>query len=218
MSNVPKTYLKLLKTLSLLISLFSLLDTSAQFNTIGPRNGSPNAFFFDTKEILVDSLKRDSVSRMIAEKKVEYNLGMLPLEKIFVTSFYGDRYHPIKKVTAFHGGVDLRAKDKNVLAVQSGIITDVSYNGELGQHIRLRCGTFEFVYGHLAHIYVTKGANIGIGYIIGRTGGTGSVTAKHLHFGIFNDGKSVDPYPILGLIHENLDFINGAPGDDFNVK
>ena len=198
--------------------MFFLLDASAQFNTIGPRNGSPNASFLDTNGIIVDSLKSDSISRVITEKKVEYNLGMLPLEEIFVTSFYGDRYHPIKKVTAFHAGVDLRARDKNVLAVQSGIITEVSYNGELGQHIRLRCGTFEFVYGHLAHIYVTKGANIGIGDIIGRTGRTGSVTAKHLHFGILNDGKSVDPYPILTLIHDNLDFIAGAPGDDFNVE
>lgn len=202
----------------LLISLFFLLDASAQFNTIGPRNGSPNASFLDTKGILGDSLKRDSIARVITEKKVEYNLGMLPLEEIYVTSFYGDRYHPIKKVAAFHGGVDLRARDNNVLAVQSGIITEVSYDGELGQHIRLQCGTFEFVYGHLAHIYVAKGVNVGIGDVIGRTGGTGSVTAKHLHFGIFNDGKSVDPYPILTLIHENLDFFAGTPGDDFNVK
>lgn len=190
----------------------------AQFNSIGARNASNHARFHGAAKIMVDSVVRDSIVRPVDKKKAEYNLGMLPLEEIYVTSFYGNRFHPIRKVDAFHDGVDLRANDKYVFAVQNGIITDVSYNAELGQYIRLRCGTFEFVYGHLAHVYVSKGSKTAIGDTIGRTGGTGTVTAEHLHFGIFNDGRPIDPYPILQLIHNNLTIVSSAPGDDPDVK
>lgn len=173
----------------------------AQFNTLGPMKDSIRPVSILETVDKIDSLKVDSL--ILETKKVEYNLGVLPLDDIYVTSFYGDRFHPIKKRYIKHNGVDLRAKDKGVYAVQKGIITEVGYDQALGQFIRLQCGTFEFVYGHLAHSYITLGSLVNIGDIIGRTGGTGDVTAKHLHFAMKKDGKFIDPYPILSLIYKS---------------
>lgn len=215
LNNLSVLLLSKRNIIALILGLI-LSNSNAQFNTLGVSNKPVGSNFHNDKK--QDSLVRDSVVHLVSKKKLEYNLGMLPLEEIYVTSFYGRRLHPIKKVYTHHNGVDLRARDKNVFAVQTGIITDVAYGDALGQYIVLRCGTFEFIYGHLAHIYVRKGSKVEIGDVIGRTGKTGDVTAKHLHFGIKNNGSAIDPYPILSSIYENLDFTAFSTGNQLNVN
>lgn len=185
-----------------------------QFNTVqySKKKGTVSMIAVDTIQ------KIDSVRILIKEKKVEYNMGTLPLDDIIVTDEYGKRIHPVTGKKSFHSGIDLRAKGKYVYAVQQGIITDVGYDRFLGEYVKLKCGTFEFIYGHLDHIYKTLGETVGVGEVLGQTGDTGRVTAEHLHFGIKNNGKFIDPYPILKLIHEHSNLIIDTSGNNLDVE
>lgn len=203
--------IKFTKIIVLMAIFMGYNNCLAQFNTVK----KPNDGGVVSMLSIIDSVKVDSVVTLVKKKKIEYNMGVLPLEGIYVTSFYGKRVHPLTGVYSNHRGVDLRAVEKMVYAVQTGIITEVGYDDRLGEYVKLLCGTFEFIYGHLEHIYVTSGSTVQIGDMIGKTGGTGNVTAEHLHFAIKRDGEYIDPYPILQLIYENLDLDIGAAGNDF---
>ena len=144
--------------------------------------------------------KELELEKEIASEKLKYNLGVLPIDSILVTSPFGKRKHPITGKKSFHSGVDLRAKNKDVKAVQNGIVIDKGYDKYLGQYLKLRCGSFVFVYGHLKYIYVKKGQFVDMDQLIGRTGGTGRVTADHLHFAIKKSNTYINPLPILNLI------------------
>lgn len=50
---------------------------------------------------------------------------------------------------------------------------------------------------HLSSVVVAPGANISEGQLIGYLGNTGCTTGAHLHFEIWQNGKTVDPYPYL---------------------
>ncbi len=149
----------------------------------------------------------DPIVKLVDDKKLEYNLGYLPMDSVLVTSAFGPRKHPVTGNWSQHRGVDLRGSSKDILAVQSGIIVDKGYDTLLGQYVKLQCGSFVFVYGHLKHIYSNLGDRVTGGQVIGRTGGTGRVTADHLHFGIEKSGTYIDPLPILQLIFNH----NQAP-------
>ncbi len=169
----------------------------AQFNT---------AKRVDTKGKIVpldmttpgDNLATDS---LVVEP--DFNMGVLPLDNITITSYFGPRVHPITGIRSFHSGLDLRANKVHIFAVQNGIITDVGYSKYLGKYVRLVSGTFEFTYGHLEHIYVTLGKVVSMGDIIGKSGDSGRVTAAHLHFGIKLNGRPIDPLPILTLLSDS---------------
>lgn len=175
---------------------FSQGEKQAVFNTPVQSNAGGTVSSLGLKEIA----KKDSIKKLVAQKKVAYNLGFLPLDSIVVTSSFGSRKHPITGKWSRHRGVDLRGKFKDIKAVQKGIIIAKGYDKKLGQYVKLKCGTFVFVYGHLNYIYINKGDVVKANQIIGQSGGTGGVTAEHLHFAIEKSGKYIDPLPILQLL------------------
>lgn len=166
------------------------------FNTLQRSDLTGTVSSLDEKQ----KAEKDSIVKLVHDKKIEYNLGFLPMDSVLVTSAFGPRKHPITGKWSRHRGIDLRGRSKDILAVQSGIIIDKGYDPLLGQFVKLKCGTFVFVYGHLKYIYSNLGDRVEGGQIIGKTGGTGRVTAGHLHFGIEKSGEYIDPLPILELI------------------
>ncbi len=123
-----------------------------------------------------------------------------PLDTLVVTSIYGNRYHPIKKTVTRHTGIDLRGRDRPVMALCRSKVAEVGYNVGSGMYIVLVAGDYEFVYGHLSEIYVLSGQNVRCGEYIGRTGDSGAATAGHLHFSVKYKGGFSDPYPFLAAM------------------
>ncbi len=129
---------------------------------------------------------------------------VFPLIAPKLSSSYGSRLHPIKKITKHHSGVDLAAPEKShVRAVMSGRVIFAGRLAGYGNMVSIYHESNKLsLYGHLSEIHVEVGSNVQAGKIIGLVGSTGSATGPHLHFEWRENGKPVDPMKIFPHIAE----------------
>ncbi len=118
-----------------------------------------------------------------------------PLSRIHVVSAFGNRIHPIFRRWIFHQGVDYRASyGTPVYAVANGTVIEARYNGGWGNVIRIKHPSGMITqYAHLSSIGVRNGSSVRKGQVIGRVGSTGQSTGPHLHFGLMQGNKWVNP-------------------------
>ena len=111
------------------------------------------------------------------------------------TSLFGIRIHPVTSEKKFHGAVDIRAKIGTwVGAAADGKVIDTGYNNMIGNYVKIaHANGYTSLYGHLSKIYTHVGAKVKAGKLIAKTGNTGRTTGPHLHFGIYKNGKAVNP-------------------------
>lgn len=126
----------------------------------------------------------------------------LPLTgKLYVSSDFGERHHPLLHKEIFHTGIDLRADYQIVNAIANGIIAKEGYDARAGNFIVIQHGnSIESIYCHLSNFLFKPGDLVLAGDGIAVSGASGTVTAPHLHFAIREDGKFIDPIPILKAI------------------
>ena len=115
--------------------------------------------------------------------------------RLFVTSGYGYRCHPISRRRRFHHGIDLRAREgTRVYAAQAGKVIFVGWLGGYGKLVIIKHDEqYTTRYGHLSKIMVRSGQKVKRGTVIGLSGNTGYSTGPHLHFEVRCKGKSIDP-------------------------
>jgi hypothetical protein len=119
-----------------------------------------------------------------------------------ITSWFGMRFHPIKKVWKLHDGIDIQAPTGTpILAGARGTIVFKGYQAGYGNVVELDHGNERHTfYAHLsAFVSAPVGEFVERGSRVGRVGMTGSATGPHLHFGVRVNGKFVDPAPYLGV-------------------
>ncbi len=127
-----------------------------------------------------------------------------------ITSRWGTRVHPVTGVTKKHTGLDIVSqKNDKVIAVESGVVTERTYNGSSGYgngveifHILENGQEIYTFYGHMQDNTVTckVGDVIEKGQVIGIMGTTGMSTGDHLHFEVrlkHGYGNDVDPTSYL---------------------
>ncbi|MRR19399.1 M23 family metallopeptidase [bacterium] len=139
-------------------------------------------------------------------------------------SGFGNRIHPIYKISKFHSGMDFTAPTgTEVYATGDGVIETVkSARRELGNHIIINHGFgYETVYGHLDRFNVRERQKVKRGDVIGYVGSTGLSTAPHLHYEVLVNGRQVDPamYYFNDLTPEEYDRmleISGKSGQTFD--
>jgi murein DD-endopeptidase MepM/ murein hydrolase activator NlpD len=120
---------------------------------------------------------------------------------LFVTSDFGERFHPILQRETLHAGLDLRANFEIVNAISDGIIVKEDYDTRSGNYIVIQHGNgIESIYCHLSKFLCRPGDLIFAGDRIAVSGATGAATAPHLHFAIKENGKFIDPLPLLKAI------------------
>ena len=120
---------------------------------------------------------------------------LVPCNYILFTSAYGNRVHPITGKYSFHDGVDLAAnKGTPIIASRSGIVDQAGYGSANGYYVYIdHMDGYQTRYLHMTHYIVKKGDYVSAGQVIGYMGSTGWSTGPHLHFGIYYNGKSVNP-------------------------
>ena len=121
-----------------------------------------------------------------------------------ITSRYGNRKW--NGNIRHHNGIDLVAMTKGgghvtdyITAHTGGVVEEVGYTDSVGNFVSVRvCDSTVMVYYHLkTKSKLTEGQTIPKGTVIGYMGSTGNSTGAHLHFGIKENGKWIDPEPYL---------------------
>lgn len=122
-----------------------------------------------------------------------------PAEDYYISSKFGARIDPIKKVRANHPGLDLAGwPGSAILASAPGTVIHAAWYGPYGNMIEIDHGNeFHTRYGHLKRLRVEKGDVVEAGQRIGDMGKTGRVTDTHLHFEVWFRGQYIDPLPFL---------------------
>ena len=112
-----------------------------------------------------------------------------------ISSYFGNRIHPISKEYRMHTGLDIEAPRKTPLvAAQTGTIVFANWFAGYGKAIIIdHGGGYTTLYGHLDVISVKVGQVVVKGENIGQTGNTGYSTGPHLHFEVRMNGDYVDP-------------------------
>ncbi|MBN9670366.1 M23 family metallopeptidase [Roseibium aggregatum] len=129
--------------------------------------------------------------------KVSLSGAMLVPVKGVLTSKFGMRYHPIKKIERLHAGVDWAAPTGTpIRAAFSGKVTYRDVRGGYGNFIELtHKDGISSRYAHM-HEYadgIQLGSVVQAGDLIGYVGTTGLSTGPHLHFEIRQRGEPTDP-------------------------
>jgi murein DD-endopeptidase MepM/ murein hydrolase activator NlpD len=101
-----------------------------------------------------------------------------------------------------HEGIDIFAKRATpVRSATEGIVIDVGSNGLGGLVVWVMGpGGQRHYYAHLErHADVEAGMRIAPGRILGYVGDTGNAkgTPPHLHYGVYDVGGAINPYPLL---------------------
>lgn len=125
----------------------------------------------------------------------------MPYDGVYLTSYYGYRYHPLDGDWRYHSGIDVSmsgAYGKNIVATRAGTVILSSLESEsgtgYGNYIIIDHGDgYTSLYGHCSELLVSQGQRVSRGQIIAKVGSTGWSTGPHLHFEVRYNGETVDP-------------------------
>jgi len=132
-----------------------------------------------------------------------------PLQFSKITSAFSDaRFHPILRIMKPHNGVDFAAATGTpVRTIGDGQIVFAGYKGPDGNMVKIRHNdriTTEYLHLSAITAGIRRGTKVSKGQLIGAVGSTGLSTGSHLHFGMFDRGKYVDPLKTALPNCENL--------------
>ncbi|MBW8754679.1 MAG: M23 family metallopeptidase [Sphingomonadales bacterium] len=121
--------------------------------------------------------------------------GMIQPVNGHITSLYGLRRHPILGYVRMHSGVDFGAAwGSPIVAVSDGIVAFAGRHGGHGNYVRLEHGGgLGTGYGHMSRIAVSPGTKVHAGEVIGYVGSSGLSTGPHLHYEVYENGRTVNP-------------------------
>lgn len=118
-----------------------------------------------------------------------------PVEKSWVSSYFGMRNDPFTGKRELHSGVDFAGKEgSNVIAVADGVITWASDRYGYGNMVEITHGNgYTTRYGHSKEILVHVGDKVQKGDVLALMGSTGRSTGPHVHYEVLINGHAVDP-------------------------
>lgn len=122
----------------------------------------------ETQGALVENESNVELSQMELDAKAileKYSI-ILPVSGT-KTSGFGERESTNSIVTPNHTGLDIAANTGTVIvAAHSGIVTQVSSEGDYGEHLRISTDNLVTLYAHCSKIYVTEGQEVSQGEAI----------------------------------------------------
>ncbi|MEO0086314.1 MAG: M23 family metallopeptidase [candidate division WOR-3 bacterium] len=120
-----------------------------------------------------------------------------PLRFSRISSYFGNRRHPILGVRRMHHGLDYVAPTGTpVSCVADGRVLVAAWSGGYGRLVEVGHGDgYVTRYGHLSRFGkgIRQGVAVKQGEIIGYVGSTGLSTGPHLHYEVRKHGATVNP-------------------------
>jgi murein DD-endopeptidase MepM/ murein hydrolase activator NlpD len=166
--------------------------TSAMLDTRGKKH-----FVFVNK----DGEKFSDTGKVIrykagTKKVAVYDKMRMPMRHPRITSrFTYKRFHPILRRYRPHLGIDFGARRGTpILAAGDGVVSFSGWQGGYGKVVKISHGSgYVTLYAHQSRIRVGRGQRVKKGQVIGYVGSTGRSTGPHLHFGMYINGRAVNP-------------------------
>ncbi len=192
-----KEIVKLLKGIGLPKKSLASLTVPNQASVGGPFIAASLADLGseEMSDRLEATIQSFAVEERLRSRMVELPL-VLPLTgRVSVTSRFGLRRDPFRRVPALHSGIDLRADyGASVVATAPGEVVKAGWDGAYGRSVEIAHDNgISTVYAHLRSIKVKRGQRVAIGDVVGLLGSTGRSTGPHLHYETRIGGRSVDP-------------------------
>ncbi len=128
-----------------------------------------------------------------------------------ITSYFGNRYHPILHFTRFHAGVDIGAAwGSPIVAAADGQVASAGWSGGYGREVQIaHGGGLVSLYGHIrVQIVAQPGGYVRQGQLIGYVGSSGLSTGPHLHFEVRQSGQPVNPLGVRLVSRPVVDTIS----------
>jgi murein DD-endopeptidase MepM/ murein hydrolase activator NlpD len=116
-----------------------------------------------------------------------------------ISSRFGHRESPFTGIRTFHSGVDISASPGTpVWATADGVVSHSGWTQYSGYLVAIEhgCG-FSTIYAHNKKNAVKVGQRVKRGDIIGYVGSSGKSTGPHVHYEVWEKGKSVNPQKFL---------------------
>ncbi len=117
-----------------------------------------------------------------------------PTATTLITSYWGNRLHPIYNEWRFHSGIDIGADyGEAIYAAKEGEVVTATYDEGYGNYVMIyHPDGSATLYAHMSEI-LCYGGYVSQGEVIGLVGSTGYSTGPHLHFEIHEGGGTIDP-------------------------
>ncbi len=171
-------------------------------NILGARvevNGRAHYIFQNKKDKRYYDNKGRSLTNFFLKIPLRY--------KRISSKFTQKRWHPILKRYRAHLGIDYAAPiGRKIFATANGKIIQKGRKGGYGKTITIRHkGGYKSLYAHM-HKYakVRIGQWVKQGKHIGYVGSTGASTGPHLHFGLYKNGRAINPARVLRITKNKL--------------
>ena len=112
-----------------------------------------------------------------------------------VSSYFGNRVHPIFGDSRFHAGIDISAgSGTTIVAADSGTVLTAVYSSSYGNYVVVSHGNGSTTLSaHMSSMAVSAGQTVSKGQTIGYVGSTGWSTGPHCHYEIRVNGSLVNP-------------------------
>ncbi|MFZ5989167.1 MAG: murein hydrolase activator EnvC family protein [Bacillota bacterium] len=112
-----------------------------------------------------------------------------------VSSYFGNRLHPILKRYKMHTGIDISAKSgASIVAANKGTVIMTGWQGGYGYTVVIdHGGGITTLYAHCSKIIAKKNDVVKAGETIAKIGSTGLSTGPHLHFEVRKNGSPTNP-------------------------
>jgi murein DD-endopeptidase MepM/ murein hydrolase activator NlpD len=147
------------------------------------------------RDVAADGTVRyfDENGQMPTKAFLRYPVQYTRIASVFSTS----RFHPILHINRPHNGVDFSAPiGTPIRTVGDGVVVAAGYSSSMGNMVKIAHDsryTTEYMHLNKIAVGIKKGARVARGSLIGTLGKTGLATGPHLHFGLFDNGKYIDP-------------------------
>ena len=119
------------------------------------------------------------------------------------------RFHPILKRYRAHLGIDYAApRGTPILAAGNGTIIFAGNTRGYGNLIKIQhADGYVTLYAHQKAFRkgIRKGVKVKQGEVIGYLGSTGLSTGPHLHFGLYKNGRAINPARVVQVTTKQLE-------------
>ncbi len=124
------------------------------------------------------------------------------------SKFTNRRFHPILKRWRAHLGIDYAARSGTpIRAAGNGRIISAGYSRGYGNVTKIRhSGGYVTLYAHQKSFRrgFKRGKTVKKGQVIGYVGSTGMSTGAHLHFGLYKNGRAINPAGVIKVTTQKL--------------